>query len=149
MIIVQACFSEIFTFLNNILNSKQIATYILTVIAGLFGFIIAAIPLTIQLLEIKNNKNIDKINENKSMKTKIFDDYINVIKFSFFLTVMILIIEASSNLNILNKNNYITIIFNAIYIDLIFMFLLSLHKLIQILKEIVLIYIDNKGNYER
>ena len=53
-----------------LIGTNNISIIIITIVAGVFGFIIAAIPLTIQLLEIKENKIIKKINENKIMKKR-------------------------------------------------------------------------------
>ena len=123
-----------------LIGDNNIAMYLITIIAGLFGFIIASIPLTIQLLEIKGNKNIDRINDNPIMKRKIFERYIKLIKASFSLFSFILIIELSKVIFL--PNIIILILLFIIYVVLIFYFLRQLYKLINILKELIYTYIE-------
>jgi MFS family permease len=119
--------------------TSNISIFLITIIAGLFGFIIASIPLTMQLLEIKGNRNIDKINDNTKMKEKIFNSYIGLIKISFYLFTYILCIEF---LKIIPLYSMILILSLIIYIILIFFFLRRLYKLIVLLKNLIDIYIE-------
>ncbi len=123
-----------------LVGNNNISMYLITLIAGLFGFIIASIPLTIQILEIKNNKNIDRINDNPIMKKKIFERYISLIKASFYLFLFILFIELSKIVFL--PNILVLILLFIVYGVLIFYFLRQLYKLINILKELIYLYID-------
>ena len=121
-----------------LIGDNNISMFLITIIAGLFGFIIASIPLTIQLLEIKNNDKIDLINSNSIMKQKIFDRYIKVIKASFYLFLFILFIELIKIIFLLNM--LIIFLLFSIYTYFVFNFIRQLYKLINILKELILIY---------
>ena len=123
-----------------LIGTNNISIIIITIVAGVFGFIIAAIPLTIQLLEIKENKIIKKINENKIMKKKIFDNYINTLKSAFFLVIVILLLEIFKNY--IQIYIYVEIFIFIFYISLIYKFLNNLYILIGILKELTLTYLD-------
>lgn len=123
-----------------LIGTNNISIIIITIVAGVFGFIIAAIPLTIQLLEIKENKIIKKINENKIMKKKIFDNYINTLKSAFFLVIVILLLEIFKNY--IQIYIYVEIFIFIFYISLIYKFLNNLYILIGILKELALTYLD-------
>lgn len=126
-----------------ICGTNNISIIIITVVAGIFGFIIAAIPLTIQLLEIQNNKVIEKINENKFMKKKIFDNYIDTLKSAFYIIIFLLIVEVFKK-NI-SQNIMIELVAFFLYVFFVFVFFKNLYKLIGILKELVLTYLNIKS----
>jgi len=137
--------TEILNLIDYILvGQNNISIILITIVAGIFGFIIAAIPLTIQLLEIKNNDVIKKINENILMKKKIFDNYINTLKSAFVLVLFILLLEVFKN----HMQTYILIeIFIFVfYISIVCKFLNNLYTLIGILKELTLTYLDIKND---
>jgi len=121
-------------------GNSNIDVFLVTLIAGIFGFIIASIPFTIQLLEIKNNENINILNKNKIMKKKLFDKYFNVLKSSFWLFIFILFLSLIKV--IYTKNMYINISLLFIYTILIYKFLRELYRLIRVLYNLVLIYLQ-------
>lgn len=123
-------------------GTNNISVLIITIVAGIFGFIIAAIPLTIQLLEIKDNDVIKKINENKLMKKKIFDNYINTLKSAFTVIIFLVLLEIFK-VNIF-QNILIEVFIFVVYIIFVYIFFRSLYKLIGILNELVLTYLDIK-----
>jgi len=129
---------------------------LVTLIAGIFGFIIASIPFTIQLLEIKNNENIAILNRNKVMRRKLFNKYFDVLKSSFWLFVFILILNllkiAYDNKMYIDLNciyfkvflflMYVSLIF--IYTRLAYKFLRELYRLINILYNLIEAYLKGK-----
>jgi hypothetical protein len=121
-----------------LIGDNNISIFLITIIAGLFGFIIASIPLTMQLLEIKNHDKIDLINSNPIMKKKIFDRYIKLIQASFYLFLFILFIELSEIIFL--PNGLMIILLFCGYTYFIYNFIRQLYKLINILKELILIY---------
>jgi hypothetical protein len=125
-----------------ICDTNNISIMIITVVAGIFGFIIAAIPLTIQLLEIKDNYVIQKINENKFMKKKIFYNYIDTLKSAFYVIVFFLLIEIFKE-NIC-QNIFLEIVCFILYILFAYSFLKNLYRLISILKELIFTYMSIK-----
>jgi len=134
--------------LEKILLSDSISMYLITIIAGLFGFIIASIPLTIQLLELKGNDNINKINKNPIMKKKIFERYIKLIKASFYLFIFILYVELLKIITfsetIIIPENIIVLIVFIFYLFFIYKFLCNLYKLINVLKLLISIYLNTE-----
>lgn len=123
-------------------GTNNISVLIITIVAGIFGFIIAAIPLTIQLFEIKDNDVIKKINENKLMKKKFFDNYINTLKSAFAVIIFLVLLEIFK-VNIF-QNILIEVFIFVVYIIFVYIFFRSLYKLIGILNELVLTYLDIK-----
>ena len=129
-------------YLKLFIEQSNIDTYIITLIAGIFGFIIAAIPFTIQVLEVKNNNNIDKINMNQYMRRKIFDQYFNVLKSAIWLFLFIIFFVLFKQMNL--HNCYISCIVVLVYITLFFLFMKNLFRLIKILRELVMLYLNSK-----
>ncbi|MCT7911338.1 hypothetical protein N5912_05830 [Arcobacter lacus] len=132
-------------FINNVLFESNILTFLITLIAGIFGFIIATIPLTIQLLEIKDNKFIKIINEpeNINIKNSIFNCYIDMLKFSFYFIIIILSIELFKF--ILRDYSILKYIFFIIFIIIGYKFLKKIYLLIWTLKELIDIYLGKKN----
>lgn len=124
--------------LSNILFS-DINIFFITLIAGIFGFIIAAIPFTIQLLEIKSNEKIQKINENKIMRKKLFDKYSEILFNAFYLFIFLLLLEIIKQIS--KKCFLINVFLIFIYIYLAYKFLKNLFKLIIILKNLINLYL--------
>ena len=129
--------------LSNILFS-DINIFFITLIAGIFGFIIAAIPFTIQLLEIKSNEKIQKINENKFMRKKLFDKYFEILFNAFYLFIFLLLLEIIKQ--IYQKCFLMNVFLIFIYIYLANKFLINLFKLIIILKNLINLYLKQSYN---
>lgn len=132
-------------FINNVLFESNILTFLTTLIAGIFGFIIATIPLTIQLLEIKDNKFVKIINkpENINIKNSIFNSYIGMLKFSFYFIIIILSIELFKF--ILRDYSILKYIFFIIFIIIGYKFLKKIYLLIWTLKELIDIYLGKEN----
>ena len=140
-------FEKINSYLYILLYAKDnnLNVYLITLIAGIFGFIIAAIPFTIQVLEIKNNENIALLNRNVVMRKKIFDNYFSVLKSSFWLFIIVILLEFFKMYDI-TKNIIINFVVISFYIFFVYKFLSELYKLVKILRELVLLYLNDKGN---
>jgi len=135
-------FEDIRNFYKELVFSENIFVALITIIAGLFGFLIALIPLSMQLLEIKENKTIDRINNNDlNIKSGVFNDYINVIKSSFYLFLYLLLIEF---IRLLKLDNYLFLILSPIYIILILNFIEKILSLMKVLKKLIDIYIGDQ-----
>jgi len=143
------CISKNISFL---LKNSNINTFIITIIAGIFGFIIASIPITIQIMETKNNENIDRINSNQIVRKGIFNNYFDVLESAFLLSTFLIllnIIYLPFIINILSEFNIIVIVVIKLIILisyglLSYYFFRNLYKLIGILRNLVDIYLKFK-----
>ncbi len=124
-------------------NNSNIDVFIVTLIAGIFGFIIAAIPFTIQVLEIKNNDNIKLVNKNKTMKEKLFQKYFDVLKNAFWLFLFLLFLRLLFILN-LKSIFWLNLVLICGFIYLNYLFFRNLYRLIIILQELVKLYLNSK-----
>lgn len=146
-----------------VLNSN-IIILLATLIAGLFGFIVAVIPFSIQLL---NQDNVEKKNKflNKLMNKEKFDffikpmlnRFIKALRIMLYLFIYIFIIHILQIINI-NKINYLNSIYFGfsvkyysllivfyIYLILTLNFFIMLRSIIRDLESLVFTFIQSKN----
>jgi hypothetical protein len=150
---------------KDIVFSENIVILLVTLIAGLFGFIIAVIPFAIQLF---NQDNTNKKNEflNKLMKKEKFDffvkpmfnRFVKMLKLMFYLftyTFFINLIQTidSENINFLHNEilkvpikTYLLLIVFYIYTLLIIEFFIMLKNIIRDLETLVFNFFRTKSD---
>ena len=135
--------------------NKELNVLLVTLIAGLFGFVIAIIPFAIHLLS-QNNDFIDKLKEENNFKILInplFNRFFCFLQNMFILFVFLLVFAVArdtigeylknkiffeEHFNILR---YIISIISGIYFILVFRFLFGLYRLVLDLKSLVQIFL--------
>lgn len=157
--------NTIFNIYKNIIFSENIVILLVTLIAGLFGFIIAVIPFAIQLF---NQDNTNKKNDflNKLMKKEkfeffvkpMFNRFIKMLKLMFYLftyTFFINLIQTVDNINIEILHNkiltipiqtYFLLFLFYIYILLIIDFFIMLRNIIRDLETLVFNFFQAKSD---
>lgn len=140
--------------IEKIFLNKELNVLLVTLIAGLFGFVIAIIPFAIHLLNQKNDF-VDKLKEESNFRMLIkplFNRFFIFLKNMFILFVFLLlfaiardfILEYFNNLAVFDEYFYIKRCIIALilsfYIVLVFKFLYGLYVLIKDLKSLVQIF---------
>ena len=141
---------------KDILFSTNTAMFLITLIAGLFGFMVALIPFTLQLFSkdnISKNEYLAKCMEKENFDFFIkpmFARFINMLRIMFFLFVyafLLNILQTVFTKDIIPINIYykITIIiFFVIYTILIIQFFMILKYIIRDLETLIFkFYKDN------
>lgn len=135
--------------------NKELNVLLVTLIAGLFGFVVAIIPFAIHLLN-QNNDFVDKLKEENNFKVLIaplFNRFFDFLKNMFALFVFLLIfaiardviLEYFESKAMFEKYFYIqqciiSLIF-GVYIILAIKFLFGLYRLILDLRSLVQIFL--------
>jgi len=157
--------NPIFNIYKNITFSENIVILLVTLIAGLFGFIIAVIPFAIQLF---NQDNANKKNEflNKLMKKEKFNffvkpmfyRFIKILKLMFYLFSYIFFINLIQTVNTTNIEflhnqiltipikTYLLLVLFYIYILLIVDFFIMLKNIIRDLETLVFNFFKAKSD---
>lgn len=140
--------------IEKIFLNKELNVLLVTLIAGLFGFVIAIIPFAIHLLNQKNDF-VDKLKEENNFKVLIsplFNRFFAFLKNMFTLFIFLLlfaiardfVLEYFNNLAVFDEYFYIKRCIIALilsfYIVLVFKFLCGLYVLIKDLKSLVQIF---------
>ncbi len=118
LVVAGLFFDTVINIYKDIILNTNIVVLLVTLIAGLFGFIVAVIPFAIQLF---NQDNSDKKNSflNKLMTKKKFDFFVKPMfnRFIKMLYVMFILFLYTFLLNILQTIDFkdITFIFKEIY----------------------------------
>ncbi|RAX51827.1 hypothetical protein CCY99_08480 [Helicobacter sp. 16-1353] len=136
-----------------VLCNKYLFASLITLIAGLFGFTIAVIPLIMQLVN-QNNNFINKLNENNNFNCYIKPLLNRCVKFlvnMFMLFVFIMCVQVLidfKNVYYIKEHHIVkdvvTAIFIYLYLILIYRFLYSLYIFIKDIKSLVNIFLQTK-----
>ncbi len=138
-----------------IMLNKELNSLLVTLIAGLFGFIVAIIPFAIHLLN-QNDDFMQKLKRENNFNVLIkplFDRLLSFLKNMFVLFVFLLIFSVVREIFIdsldnkilfkehLNISEYTLTFVFGIYFVLICNFLIGLYRLIRDLKSLVQIFL--------
>lgn len=158
-------FEEAIRIYKNILFNTNITMLIVTLIAGLFGFMVAVIPFAIQLFNQDNEKKENNF-LNKLMKKDKFDFFIKPMfnRFIKMLYIMFILFIYYFILNLIQTIDFrgmsfiyeevfkisllklgITVLI-YIYLLLIFRFFLMLRNIIRDLQSLVFYFFKSKEN---
>lgn len=125
---------------KNLLLSSRLQTIFITLIAGLFGFIIAVIPLAIQVFSRKNSftKYLANKKESQFYLEPFFNRFITFLSTMLYLVFFYICIELFSELVLLSKNIDIPLFLNyKVYIKY-FYYSLMLTVYIHLCKKLLL-----------
>lgn len=136
-------------YLTIVKNTNNVSL-IISLISGLFGFVIAVIPLAIQLLSIKNNKFVETLlmQENiDSLIKPLFNRFIGILKSMFYLFIFLIVLSSLQIIKIkisffdieffdISIKKYLALIILYIYLVLLFDFLLRLKNIIRDLSSL-------------
>jgi hypothetical protein len=112
--------------IQSILKNQNISYFLITLIAGLFGFIIAIIPFTIQMLSMETQSLFVKELKKSNLIKGLFKRLIALLKSMFLLFVYLLGIETFiGDFEISNEYAYVFIFFIHVYLTYDFLYTLK------------------------
>lgn len=138
----------IIDFLKCFLLDTDISGALISLISGIFGFTMAAIPFSMQLLSTNGRfTNKLKVKENvENLIKPLFDRFVILLKSMFYLFIFIIILNTIKSYLAIPYNcfKYIAIItLFLIYIYLIGAFLIAIKNSIRDIKSLVNIFLQN------
>ena len=115
-----------FRIIESIIKNQNISYFLITLIAGLFGFIIAIIPFTIQILSIdKDSDFIQELKKSNLIKS-LFKRLIDLLKNMFKLFIYLLFLEVLvRDTEIMNKYLYLFLLIFQVYLSYGFLYVLK------------------------
>jgi len=118
--------------IKSILENETISYFLITLIAGLFGFIIAVIPFTIQILSMDTNSIFIRELKKTNLINQLFNRLTELLRRMFILFIYLLILEIfiSDILPFYKNIEYSSVI---LFVSLIFLTL----QFLETLKNIV------------
>ena len=149
---------------KSLLFNKDLFSLFSTLVAGLFGFVVAIVPLAIHIFN-QNTDFINKLTEQDSLNFYIkplFDRFISFLKSMFYLfafMLFILIIKDIASSDVFKEIDkmiwYITakrvlvIVFFIIYVFLIKVFLFEIYTIIRDLRSLIQIFFKIKKENQK
>jgi len=151
IVCLQFVYTDLCKIFNNIIYIENISNYIISVVSGLFGFIIAAIPLTFQLLvptrktAIMDEKTpIERLAMNEPMQKKIFAEYIKILYACLTVVVAVLVLEVFKGGGATDFDGRVLIVISSAYFILFLYFLVRLFELVKLLSGLIKLYFNSK-----
>lgn len=140
-----------------ILKNANNISLIISLLSGLFGFVIALIPLAIQLLSIKNNKFVETLLEKENIDSLIkplFNRFIGILKSMFILFIFLIVLSSLQTIKIkiscldieffdISVKKYLALILFYSYLILLSDFLLRLKNIIRDLNSLKNIFLKS------
>lgn len=167
LLILSILFEPIMGFYKNIIFDRGISTLIITLLSGLFGFMIAVIPFAIQLFNQDNiNKNNDFLNKLmtdekfKFFIKPMFNRFIKILYIIFYLFIYLYSLNIIEKINLskitfLHKEIFSMSLYNIgiailfyFYSYLLIIFFIMLRNIIRDLQTLVFIFFKIKDENE-
>lgn len=149
---------------KSLLFNKDLFSLFSTLIAGLFGFVVAIVPLAIHIFN-QNTDFINKLTEQDSLNFYIkplFDRFISFLKSMFYLFAFMLFIliskdvassdvfkEIDKTIWCITAKRVLVIVLFIIYVFLIKVFLFEIYTIIRDLRSLIQIFFKIKKENQK